>query len=116
MKLATIAMSAMFVLGGFSLGTVAASATVPTPASVAAARTPADHEALAKAYYAEAKRIEAMAARHESLAKTYGAPGGKPWEAAQARHCRSVAADLYAAAKGVRKLAAAQLKAAKTGS
>lgn len=107
----TAAMTAM----ALSLGALSATAAVPTPAAVAAAKTPAAHEALAKEYYAEAKSLEAMAARHESLAQTYGAPGGKPWEAAQARHCRGAADDLKAAAKEVRELAAAQEKAAKAG-
>ena len=98
-----------------SLCTLCARAAVPTPSAVAAAKTPAQHEALAKDYGAEARALEQMAARHESLAEVYAAPGGKPWEIAQARHCRRAAADFRAAAKEVRALAAAQEKAAKTG-
>lgn len=98
-----------------ALSTLSARAAVPTPAAVAAAKTPAQHEALAKEYDAEAKSLEAMAARHESLARVYAAPGGKPWEIAQARHCRRAAADFKAAAKEVRALAAAQEKAASAG-
>ncbi len=110
-----VGIAAVMISTALSLSTLSARATVPTPAAVAAAKTPAQHEALAKEYDAEANSLEAMAARHESLAKTYAAPGGKPWEIAQARHCRSAAAELRAAAKELRELAVAQEKAATAG-
>jgi hypothetical protein len=83
------------------------------PASIAAAKTAADHEAIAKAYDAEAATFEKKAEMHKSLAETYGAPGGKPWQAAQAKHCESVATSLKTAAQGDRALAAEHRKMAK---
>ncbi len=100
----TTAMIAM----ALSLCTLSARAAVPTPAAVAAAKAPAQHEALTKEYGAEAKSLEARDARHESLTKVYAAPGGKRWEIAQVRHCRCAAADFKAAAKELRALAAAR--------
>ena len=96
-----------------ALGTLSATAAVPTAAQIAAAKTPADHEALAKAYEVEAKALEKMAARHKDLGQTYGQPGGKPWQAGQAKHCDSVASELEAAAKEERALAEEHAKMAK---
>src|SRR6266702_7971010 len=59
------------------------------PAWVGAAKTSADHEAVAKAYDAEALGFEKKAAMHKNLAETYGAPGGKAPQAAQSKHCES---------------------------
>jgi hypothetical protein len=100
---------------GLSLGTLSATAAVPTAAQIAAAKTPADHEALAKAYESEAKALEKMAARHKDLGQTYGQPGGKPWQPAMAKHCDSVSSDLEAAAKEERTLAEEHHKMAKGG-
>ncbi len=88
-------------------GAAPAGAAAPSPAALAAATTPADHEAIAKAYLSEARSLEKLALVHRNLAKIYSEPGGKPWEAAQVKHCRQVSADLTAAAKTERKLAAA---------
>jgi hypothetical protein len=86
---------------------------VPDPAKIAAAKTPADHEAIAKSYEDEAASLEKMAEMHKNLGDTYAQPGGKPWQAAQAKHCRSVASELAAAAKNERALAAEHHKLAK---
>ncbi len=101
---------AVFALSG---GVLPASAVVPDAATIAAAKTPADHEAIAKAYEEEAASLEKLAARHKDLGQTYGQPGGKPWQAAQAKHCDSVATELAAAAKNERALAAEHRKMAK---
>jgi hypothetical protein len=82
------------------------------PAWVGAAKTAADHEAIAKAYDAEALGFEKKAAMHKNLAETYGAPGGKPWQASQAKHCDSVTASLTTAAQEDRALAAEHRKMA----
>ena len=111
MKRSTVMLSIMAL--GLSLGALSAMAAVPTPAQITAAKTPAEHEALAKAYEAEAKSLEKMAARHKDLGQTYGQPGGKPWQAAQSKHCDSVAADLESAAKEERALAEEHHKMAK---
>lgn len=106
MKRSVITLSAGVAALGLAFGALPAAAAVPSAAAIAAAKTPAEHEAIAKAYAAEAKSLEKLAALHESLERTYAAPGGKPWEAAQAKHCARVAADLEAAAKEELALAA----------
>ncbi len=83
------------------------------PAWVGAAKTAADHEAIAKAYEAEALGFEKKAKMHENLAQTYGAPGLKAPQAAQAKHCESVAASLKTAAQEDRALATEHRKMAK---
>jgi len=84
---------------------------------IEAAKTPADHEAIAKAYEAEAIRFEKMAEMHKSLAQTYSGQGGsKPWHAAQAKHCDAVGASLQTAAKESRELAASHRKMEKAKS
>jgi len=92
---------------GVTVGAALASAAVPDPAAVAAAKTAADHEAIAKGYEDEAASLEKMAATHKGLGETYSSQaGGKALQAAQAKHCDSVAAKLEAAAKDERALAA----------
>jgi hypothetical protein len=98
---------------GLSGGILQASAGVPDPATVAAAKTPADHEAIAKAYDEEAASLDKLAAMHKNLGETYGQPGGKPWQPAMSKHCDSVATELAAAAKNERALAAEHRKMAK---
>ncbi len=83
------------------------------PAAIAAAKTPSDHEAIAKAFDDEAAKLEREAERHQNAAETYGQPGGKPWMKGQAKHCDAVAKDLRAAAKEDRALAAEHRKMAK---
>ena len=81
---------------------------------IQAAKTPADHEAIAKAYEAEAARFEKMAGMHKGLAETYSTQAGaKSWHTAQAKHCDSIAANLQAAARESRELAAEHEKMAK---
>ncbi len=101
---------------GLFLGTLSATAAVPTPAEISAAKTPAEHEAIARAFEAEAKALERMAAKHKDLGQTYSTQaGGKAPQASQAKHCDSVAADLEAAAKEERALAEEHHKMAKAG-
>jgi hypothetical protein len=99
---------------GLSFGALSAIADVPDASTIAAAKTPADHEAIAKAYESEADSLEKMAAKHKDLGSTYGQPGGKPWQAGQAKHCNSVASDLEKAAKEERALAAEHHNLAKS--
>ena len=100
---------------GLSLAAMSVAAAVPPAAEVASAATPAEHETIARSYYAEARALEEMAARHRRLAKIYGAAGATSWQLAQARECRSAAGDLKAAAREIRELASAQLQAARAG-
>ena len=99
-------MSAGLAVLALSGGAWAAGSKALDPAKIAAAKTPADHEAIAKAYEAEALKIEKMAEMHKNLGQAYGAPGGKPWQVGQAKHCDSVAASLKTAAQEERALAA----------
>jgi hypothetical protein len=97
---------------GLSCG-IPAIADVPDSVTISAAKTPADHEAIAKAYEAEAASLEKMAGMHKNLGETYSSQaGGKALHAAQAKHCNSVASELAAAAKEERALAAEHRKMA----
>ena len=111
MKRSIIVLSMSIAAVGISCG-VPAIAGVPDPATIAAAKTPADHEAISKAYEAEATSMEKMAAMHKNLAETYGQPGLKAIQKAQAKHCDSVASDLESAAKEEHALAAEHHKMA----
>jgi hypothetical protein len=102
-------LAALVLCGGASAG----EARRLEPAWVGAAKTAADHEAVAKAYDAEALGFEKKAAMHKNLAETYGAPGLKAPQAAQAKHCESVAASLTTAAQEDRALAAEHRNMAK---
>ncbi|MFL6603614.1 MAG: hypothetical protein ACJ8R9_20125 [Steroidobacteraceae bacterium] len=90
MKRSVSVLSVGIVVVGLSCG-IPAIADVPDPVTITAAKTPADHEAVAKAYESE---------------------GGKAWHAAQAKHCDKVGSELAAAAKEERALAAQHRKMA----
>jgi hypothetical protein len=79
-----------------------------TEAQVAAAKTPADHEALASAYDKEAAAAEAKAKAHEGMARTYNAGGGAPKASSTAmvEHCNRLTKAYGAAAAEYRALAA----------
>lgn len=98
---------------GIALGAWSVRAAVPDPATIAAASSAADHEAIAKSYDAEAASLEKLAAVHENLARTYSQAGGKPWERMQAKHCGAIASELAAAARQERAIAAEHRKMAK---
>lgn len=85
---------------------MAATPSVLDPANIAAAKTAAQHEAIAKAYEAEAATFEKRAASHASLAKTYSVPGTKPVNTEMAKHCSKLSEELQAAAADSRALAA----------
>lgn len=83
-------------------------------AQIAAAKTPADHEAIAKSYDAEAIVADEKATSHESMAKTYrlgGAPKGS--HTAMAGHCDKLVKQYRAVAEENRLLAAAHRQMAK---
>lgn len=75
-----------------------------TEAQIAAARTPADHEAIAAKYDAEAKAADEMAANHESMAKAYKAAGAKGTQS-MVSHCNRLVTQYRAAATEYRALA-----------
>ena len=76
-----------------------------TEAQIAAARTPADHEAIAAAYDAEAKAADAMAVNHESMAMAYKSAGAKGGPQSMASHCGRLVTQYRAAAQEYRALA-----------
>ena len=88
-----------------------------TEAQVAAAKTPADHEAIAKAYDADAAAAEAKARTHEGMARMYRVGGGAPKASSTAmvRHCDRLVKDYSAAAVEYRGLAAEHRKLAASG-
>jgi len=115
MKSSVKVLSVGIVATGLVLGALSASAAIPEPATVAAAKTAADHEAIAKSYEEEAAALDKVAAMHTNLGETYSKQGGgKGLQAAQAKHCDSVAVKLAAAAKEERALAAEHHKMAKS--
>ena len=97
---------------GIAMGAVPAPGRLPSPEALAAAKTPAQHEVIAKEYLAEARVLEKIAVQHRDLAKVYAKPGMMPGSHAEAMHCREIAAELSAAAKVERKLASEHEKMA----
>ena len=90
-----------------SSGAYAGDAVV-TPAQIEAARTPADHEAIAAAYDREAARLEALASEHRAMAKAYAAQATTQKGMngpAMTQHCTRLADKYMAAAKENRELA-----------
>lgn len=85
-----------------------------TEAQIAAARTPAEHEAIAASYDAEAKAAEEMAANHESMGKAYKSAGGKGGTQSMVSHCNRLVTQYRAAAQEYRSLATEHRALAKT--
>lgn len=81
-------------------------------AKIAAAKSAADHEALADAYTKEAEEAEANAKAHESMAKSYKGLG-KAGQYHNDTHCAAIAASYRTQAKQLKDLAAAERAAAK---
>lgn len=88
-----------------------------TEAQLAAAKTPADHEAIAKAYDADAAAAEEKARAHAVMARMYRSGGGAPKasSAAMVGHCDRLVKDYSAAAVEYRGLAAEHRKLAANG-
>jgi hypothetical protein len=83
----------------------------PSAAAIESAKTPADHEALAKAYEDEAARLSKEADTHEEIARIYKNTIGA--KAAMGGHCAALAKEYRAAAKENRELATIQHELAK---
>lgn len=118
MKRSSSVMAAVLAAAGLFLTSVppisAGTSTEITPSQVTAARTAADHEAIAAAYDAEATAAEKKADGHEMMAKTYrtgGSPKGNPQ--AMVSHCDRLVAQYRAAAKEYRALASEHRQLAK---
>jgi hypothetical protein len=85
-------------------------------ATIAAAKTPAEHEAIAQSYEDEAASLNQKADVHAEMARSYGAPGVQKSPQIQiAKHCAALAKDYRAAARQSAELAAIQRKLAKEG-
>lgn len=93
-------------------GPVVAQAAEDMSAKIAAAKTAADHEALADDYTKQAEEAEANAKAHENMAKAYKGLG-KTGQYHADTHCASLAAGYRTQAKQLKDLAAAERAAAK---
>jgi hypothetical protein len=107
MKLQSNALAALAAVLVLGLATPFPAAAEVTEAQIAAARTPADHEAIAKAYEADAATADAKAKQHEAMARTYRSTGGpKSSTNSMARHCERLVKYYTDAATDYRALAA----------
>ncbi len=113
-RLVTI-LSAMAVALMLTGGASAVAGESVTAAQIASAKTPAEHEAIAKQYDAEAVAAEAQAKEHESMVQSYevAAHGPKNQMArSMVGHCKNLVKDYKAAAASYRALAAEHRKMA----
>ena len=88
-----------------SSGAWAGSGADVTPAQISAAKTAADHEAIATAYEAEAVALDKKSEMHQQMADTYKL-GNKPVFIGPTKHCAALAKEFKAAAAENRALAA----------
>jgi len=85
-----------------SLAGGAAAETLPpglTAEAIAAAKTPAEHQAIADAYAKEAQNLRAMADAHRRMDSSYPEPGHLSAKLGVKRHCRALVEAYEAAAK-----------------
>lgn len=91
----TTGYAALLLLGGAALGGCTSLSTAPTPAlqhQIEAARTPADHDALAKYYDGEVATARSKASEHREMGKRYAAaPVGRGGSGSMQTHCNAVA-------------------------
>lgn len=86
-------------------------------ARIEAARTPADHETIARSYDEEAAQLERKAQAHEAMAKVYRSGGGTPkgHGPSMTSHCERLVEQYRGAAEEARALAADHRAAAGAG-
>lgn len=107
MKLQSSSLAALAAVLALGLAAPLPAAAEVAEAQIAAARTPADHEAIAKAYEAEAAAADAKAREHEAMARTYRSVGGpKSNSNSMVRHCERLVKSYTDAAADYRALAA----------
>ncbi|MGQ0383210.1 MAG: hypothetical protein ACT4UP_00785 [Gammaproteobacteria bacterium] len=88
------------------IGAAAAAPSDPvTQAQIEAARTPEQHEAIARAYDDEAAAAEKRAERHAKMARTYRYAYGKGGRASMLSHCERLEKGFRSAAAAYRGLA-----------
>ena len=90
----------------FHAGAAAPTAGSLDPVTVTAAKTKADHEAIAAAYEAEAVAAEQKAQMHVEMAAKYRDCGTKPPWSAMSSHCSQLKKRYLETAKLNRELAA----------
>jgi len=103
-----------FFLSSLSVVVAAPGAEV-TPAQIIAAHSPAEHEAIAKQYEAEAVAAEAQAKEHEAMVQSYRvAAKGTKGEMAKSMvaHCEALVREYQDAATSYKALAADHRKMA----
>jgi len=87
---------------------VARAADLPaglTAQAIAAAKTPAEHQAIADAYATEAESLRAKANEHRAMDKEYSGPGYQSLKLGAAMHCKKLVQAFEAAAKDADSLA-----------
>lgn len=109
MKLYTAFITAAVAVFALSTTVSTAASTSIEPAQISAAKTAADHEAIAKAYEDEAAELDRKVKMHEQLTDTYKSNGKL---LGPAKHCESLTKDFKAAANESRLLAAEHHKMA----
>ena len=106
MKLHSNSLAALAAVLALGLAAPLPVAAEVTEVQIAAARTPADHELIAKAYEADAAAADAKAKEHEAMARTYRSSGGpKSNTNSMVRHCERLVKDYTNAAADYRALA-----------
>lgn len=88
--------TALLLLASVALGGCTSLSTAPTPAvqhQIEAARTPSDHDALAKYYDGEVATARSRASEHREMGKRYAAaPVARSGGGSMQTHCNAVAA------------------------
>ena len=112
--------SAILVLAALSLPGKFASAAedVDILQMIQTAKTPADHEAIAKYYEDQATEAKKKAELHRKMASSYkggGTPSGKGTQASFPQHCLNLAKDFDAEAAHYTAMAHMQRELAKSG-
>ena len=83
-----------------------AAAQPDLPAKIAAAKTAADHDAIAAEFEQEAKDLDAKAALHADMAKHYGMDQyGHQKKPSLKKHCEDLTASLKKSAEQAREMA-----------
>jgi hypothetical protein len=116
MKLQSNSLAALAAVVALCLASPLPAAAEVTEAQIAAATTPADHEAIAKSYEADAVTAEAKAKEHEAMARKYRSIGGPKSTANSSpmvRHCQRLVKSYTDAAADYRALAAGHHSMAK---
>lgn len=115
MKRLVMMLSAGLVGLTLSAGALASEGMAVTASQIDAAQSPADHEAIAKAFDDEAMRLDGRAKEHERMADAYRSAATKkgPDTAAMRAHCLKLAKGYADAASENRSLAAAHRAMAK---